>query len=735
MPVLKRPALAIALACLAGTPAFAQSQTQPSSGSSNGPEEVVVTAQRQVQQERYVPITMTAISPQKMEDAHLMSIESIGAVTPGLIFEAGNGFPQSYIRGIGANYVTPGLENPVALYVDGAYVPRGAGTFFGLMDMGSVEVLKGPQGTLYGRNASGGAILMNTANPTDEYSVRTTAEYGSYDHFLGEAVVNIPVDDTFALRLAGRYYTDDGYQKNVTTGNHLKGDHGVDLRGKALWTPNDAFSALLTLEYSHDNSNSLSDGRTSSPPPLCAACGIPGGNANVGFYQTASDFEAPYISHSSSANLDLKYHIGDLTFQSVTAYRDLFGTTSEDNDMSALPLFVFQSGFGGKTFSEDAQVSSAYDGWFNFLAGVQYIHDDASDFAHLMGLGLGIPYGNTPARTDQDVTTKSFAAFAEVYIKPMDRMTITLGGRYSSDHRGIDTTINPVAQAIFNPAGTANFSQKVSYEKFTPRVVVAYDTGPVNLYASYTQGFRAGGFNTPAFAPQAIPIDPEKINSYEIGAKYVSDDERLHFNVAAFKYDYKDVQVTAVDVTTGGQIINNAGAAVGRGGEADLAYAANDWLSLTGGIAYLDAHYTDYPNALIYVETPLGYGTQFADLKGKPLPRSPKWSGYIGGNLVAPLGDTFSDFSFRLTPTLHFTSKYDFYPDAGGQTGADRQKSLTLLDITGGFQPPSGAYEIGFYVNNAFGKKYFTSISTGSFGVDQFVAKPRTYGVRVTANF
>jgi outer membrane receptor protein involved in Fe transport len=127
--------------------------------------------------------------------------------------------------------------------------------------------------------------------------------------------------------------------------------------------------------------------------------------------------------------------------------------------------------------------------------------------------------------------------------------------------------------------------------------------------------------------------------------------------------------------------------------------------------------------------------TQFADLKGKPLPRSPKWSGYIGGNLVAPLGDTFSDFSFRLTPTLHFTSKYDFYPDAGGQTGADRQKSLTLLDITGGFQPPSGAYEIGFYVNNAFGKKYFTSISTGSFGVDQFVAKPRTYGVRVTANF
>jgi iron complex outermembrane receptor protein len=688
MPVLKRPALAIALACLAGTPAFAQSQTPSSSGSSSGPEEVVVTAQRQVQQERYVPITMTAISPQKMEDAHLVSIESIGAVTPGLIFEAGNGFPQSYIRGIGANYVTPGLENPVALYVDGAYVPRGAGTFFGLMDMASVEVLKGPQGTLYGRNASGGAILMNTADPTDEYSVRTTAEYGSYDHFLGEAVVNIPVDDTLALRFAGRYYTDGGYQKDVTTGDHLKGDHGEDLRAKALWTPNDAFSALLTLEYSHDNSNSLSDGRTSSPPPLC-----------------------------------------------VTAYRDLFGTTSEDNDMSALPLFVFQSGFGGKTFSEDAQVSSAYDSWFNFLAGVQYIHDDGRDFAHLMGLGLGIPYGNTPARTDQDVLTKSFAAFAEVYIKPMDRMTITLGGRYSSDDRGIDTTINPVAQAVFNPGGATTFSQKVSYDKFTPRAVVAYDTGPVNLYASYTQGFRAGGFNTPSFAPQATPIDPEKINSYEVGAKYVSDDERLHLNVAAFKYNYKDVQVTAVDVTTGGQIINNAGAAVGSGGEADLAYAANDWLSLTGGVAYLDAHYTDYPNALIYVETPLGYATQFADLKGKPLPRSPKWSGYIGGNLVAPLGDTFSDFSFRLTPTLHFTSKYDFYPDAGGQSQADRQKSLALLDITGGFTPPSGAYEIGFYVNNAFGKKYFTSISTGSFGADEFVAKPRTYGIRVTANF
>jgi iron complex outermembrane receptor protein len=735
MPAFKRSALMVVIACFLGAPAIAQSQTQSSSGPSNGPEEVVVTAQRQQQQERYVPITMTAISPLKMEDAHLVSLESIGAVTPGLVFEAGNGFPQSYIRGVGANYVTPGLENPVALYVDGAYVPRGAGTFFGLMDMGSVEVLKGPQGTLYGRNATGGAILMNTADPTDEYSVRATAEYGSFDHFLGEAVVNVPVSDTFSLRFAGRYYTDGGYQKDVTTGDHLKGDHGGDIRGKALWTPNEAFSALLTVEYLRDNSNSLSDGRTSSPPPLCAACGIPGGNANVGFYQTASDFEAPYISHSFSANLNLKYHIGDLNFQSVTAYRDLFGTTSEDNDMSALPLFVFQSGFGGKTFSEDAQVSSAYTGWLNFLAGLQYIHDDASDFAHLMGLGLGIPYGNTPARTDQGVTTKSFAAFAELYIKPMERMTITLGGRYSSDDRSIDTMINPVAQAIFNPAGTPNFSQKVSYTKFTPRAVVAYDTGNTNLYASYTQGFRAGGFNTPSFAPQAAPINPETINSYEVGAKFVSDDERLHLNLAAFKYDYKDVQVTAVDVTTGGQIINNAGAAEGKGGEADVAYAASDWLTLSGGLAYLDAYYTNYPNALIYVETPVGYATQFADLKGKPLPRSPRWSGYVGANFITPLGDALGGYTFRLAPTLHFSSKYDFYPDAGGQSQADRQKSLALFDVTGGFQPPSGNYEIGFYVNNAFGEKYYTSISTGSFGADQFVAKPRTYGVRISANF
>jgi iron complex outermembrane receptor protein len=705
--------------------------------------EVVVTAQRKAQNIQEVPISITAISPATIDSLHLDTIDQIGVITTGLVFETGYSWPQTYIRGIGAVLPNPGLENPVALYADGSYVARGNGTLFDLLDMSSVQVLKGPQGTLYGHNASGGAILLNTADPTHVSEGSATLEGGNYDHVLGQVVTNVPVSETFALRFAVQYKHDSGYIDDVATGNHIYGDEGYDIRAKAKWDPSDALSAILTVENIHEIMESAADAKNASQAPLCVACSL-GATEPAGFYQISDDFEKPFTTESTNVNVRLQYDAGPLKYESISDMRYMRTTASADSDQSSLPLFAYDElDIGGNTFDENLQVSSSFTGIANFLAGVQYIHDSAINSADLYGAALGVPYVPYPAvpnfpNNTQNVITKSYAAFAEMYIKPIDKLTITLGGRYTKDIRDINSEETPLAVSIFNPGGPTNYAQSYSDHKLTPRAVVAYDFGATNVYASYTQGFKAGGFTTIAFAPQANTIQPETINSYEVGAKFLSNDRRVSLNVDAFRYDYSDVQVAVVNVTTGGQLVTNAASAVGKGAEADLQFQALDWLRVSGGGAYLDARYTNYPNGLVYLIArnaqgePLGYVTSTENLTGDPLTRSPKWSGYLSSDARASLSDGFVG---RLSGVLHYTTGYDFYPDAGGESQADRQHPYALVNLSGGVGPRSGGYEVGFYIDNLTDRKYYTLIATGAFGVATNAAPPITYGLRLKMKF
>ena len=705
--------------------------------------EVIVTAQRKTQSIREVPIAITAILPATIEHLHIDSVDKIGVITTGLVFETGYSWPQTYIRGIGAVLPTPGLENPVSLYVDGSYVARGNGTLYDLLDMTSVQVLKGPQGTLYGHNASGGAILLNTADPTHVSEGSAALEVGNYGHVSGQFWTNVPVSDTLALRFAVQYKRDSGYIENVATGNHIYGDDGYDIRAKAKWDPSDAFSAILTVENVHQIMESIADAKNASQAPLCVACGF-GATEPPGFYQISDDFEKPFTTESTNVNLRLQYRTESLKYESTSNMRYMRTTASADSDQSALPLFAYDElDIGGNTFDENLQVSSSFNGIANFLAGAQYIHDSGINSADLYGAALGVPYVPYPAvpnfpNNTQNIITRSYAAFAEIYIKPIDKLTITAGGRYTKDTREINSEETPLAVSIFNPGGPTHYAQSYSDHKVTPRAVVAYDFGHTNLYASYTQGFKAGGFTTIAFTPQANTINPETINSYEIGAKFLSENRRLSLNVDAFRYDYSNVQVAVVNVTTGGQLVSNAASAVGKGAEADLNFQALDWLRVSGGGAYLDARYTKYPNGLVYViarnaqGAPLGYATSLEDLSGDPLTRSPKWSGYISSDVQVPLGNSFVG---RLSGVLHYTTSYDFYPDAGGESRADRQNPYALVNLSGGIGPRSGAYEVGFYIDNLTNRKYYTLIATGAFGVATNAAPPTTFGLRLKMKF
>ena len=698
-------------------------------------QEIVVTAQRKAQELERVPIAVTAISQEQMANLNIKSIEEIERVTPDLNYAQGYSFSQIYIRGIGVPIPTPGLETPVAVYYDGAYLARGSGTSFDLFDMSSVEVLKGPQGTLYGRNATGGAILINTAVPTQEQEASGVLEYGRFNHAMGDWMVNLPVSETFALRISGRYTREGGYLENLYNDTHPSAFQKYGVRIKGKWDPTNDFSAIFTLEYDNNRILGSSAARLTGNASNCLAC-LLGVAPPSSFYQVEENQDHWDPNRSYSANLQLSYTAGDLQFKSVTSYRDLTDSVIAEIDHSALGLGYTQRTLGGKTYTQNLQVVSSFGGWIDFLAGAEYDLDKSFIDFSIFSAALGLPpFSPALPYTGNEVETHSYAAFAEVYIKPIDKVTLTLGGRYSRDDRKLSYSDNATALEFIsgNPTGPAAFTQKDSFSRPTPRAVLAYDAGAANLYVSYTSGFKAGGFNTPVFAPQVNPILPEKIDSFEVGTKLVSEDRRARLNAAAFHYNYRDVQVSLVNQNNSGLEILNAAAAHGNGVELDGSYHMTEALTLAYGGSFLDAKYTNYPNAAIYVVAPGGGGlvSQQAHLAGMQLPQAPRWSGFGSANLNVPVGS----WTGRLNAVGHYTASYDFFPDAGGQLQADRQGGLFLANMSAGMSPPGGQYEFGFYIDNLTDKKYYEIVQTSGPGVFKVPAPPITFGARVSMHF
>lgn len=733
-----RAALCVSLS-LSGAVAMAQDGNQPgqvAAGESFG--DIVVTAQRRTENLQQVPIAVTAIAPAQLEQLNLRSIDAIQMVTPGLVFTKGFGFAQNFIRGIGSEFANAGLGSAVSTYVDGAYVERGYGTVFDLLDVGSIQVLKGPQGTLYGRNATGGAILVTTADPTDRFEGYVSGEYGRFDHVQGEAMVNIPLTDTLAVRFAGRYSNNDGYIHNLYDGRTLGGRRTHIIRGKIAWEPSPDFSAILAIEHSKMRLDTQAP-RQILAPPLCVGCIAFPESVSDKFYQSDIDVDLNVHIRTNWANLRLKGTTGIFTIESITSYRDQKDHNPSDQDYTRASLFDFRQTSGGKTFTQDFIVSTDTGGWLDGMVGLTYLHDkgiynlyaEGDIFADAIAATGMAPEGFNTFRTE------SVAAFGELTISPIERLKLTGGGRYNYDDRGIRAHSNAAGILAFG-GGTApaTFRQGTSFSSFTPRFVIAYDADIVNLFASYNKGFKAGGYNTPAFDLQD-EIRPEKIESFEIGAKFVSPDRRLRLNLSAFHYKHKDVQVTIIDLASGGGKILNAAAATGKGIEFDGQFQATPWLGIFAGGSYLHARYDDFPGASSYMPDPSGQPGLITipggeNLAGFPLARAPDWSGFLGANVNAPIGDSMKG---EFNVVAHYTSRMYFNAGAGGTLRLDQQGEYVLVNMSGAIGPADDRFQVGFYINNLTNKKYYEFMQTNNFGASRIPAPPRTFGGRVKYNF
>ncbi|MDR2857400.1 MAG: TonB-dependent receptor [Novosphingobium sp.] len=744
-----KAALLLAASFCATAPACAQSAFGGDAGSTGG--DIIVTAQRRAESQQDVPISISQFSQNQLTELSIDDATDLQFVSAGLSFQQESGASQIVLRGVGTGYSGPGLEGSVALYLDGAYLSQQIGAADEMLDVKQIQVLKGPQGALYGRNATGGAILIDTNDPsTDKVSGHVKAGYGNLDAFESEAVVNLPFSDTAAIRLAGAYRRRDGYVRTVSAGRAINPYDAYTLRGKILWAPSDDFSAVLKVEYSdRDYGNTLRKEIASGL--TCLYCNTPGAIGSGGFYQTNQNTTAEnmavipagsgylqgngnLISKVLTGNLRIQYDIGKISIKSTTGYRRVLQHVLNDSD--ATPQTILMSIYandGGdyRAFNEDLQISSDLGGAFDFIAGGQYQKDNNRFPLGVAGSSLG---GLVPITDSRDKAT-AISIFAEIYFRFLEKATLTVGGRYTHDRRLHFFANNADAALAFQEASGRS---QVQNDSFTPRVVLAYNTGAANFYASYNKGIKAGGFNSPGFNTTK-PVRPETIEAYEIGAKFVLFDRHLRFSLAAFHYDWKNLQVGFIDAGSGGITQQNAAAAKNDGVEASIDWNVTGGLSLKANVLYQNARFTSFPNAAVFIPayllTPgaLGQVNGSEDIRGFKTPNAPKFAGNVSLSYGFDLGA--SGWTTDLSTNVAYKSSYDMAPGAGGPARLARDDGYALMTARVAFNSPGDRTVIEFWADNITRAKYYNNIVATTFGAYAEAALPRTYGVSITQRF
>jgi iron complex outermembrane receptor protein len=702
--------------------AASQSATSSQSG---GLEEIVVTAQKREEKIQDVPIVINAISAKAIEANHLQNTRDLQFLAPTLVYNELGGFAQPFLRGIGTDISSPDEDPSVATYIDGVFVADSQSTIQTLLGVERVEVLSGPQGTLYGRNALGGAINITTLTPKQDLEAHASLSGGNLGTFEGTARVSGGVTDDLALGLYLAGTRRDSIYSRPTVATQPDGVDNFGIRLKGVLDLSSAVRLTGTVDYLEAHSEDASAFRQGQTNAYgFVEFGAP---LDVGPYRLQNDYPDKNVVRQFSTTLREEVDLDTLQILGISNYRQSQVFTQNDLDATSAPLYGSYADLRNRQYSQELQVISPKGEALEYIAGVYYFHQDGgeiptvnvSDFLFLPAHG---------SLTNAQVKTESYAAFGQTTYSPIEDLRITLGARYTYETKRIYDGSFRLINANGGDFGpqTVYPDQAKTWEAFTPKVGVDYRIGGTLLYATYSAGFQSGAYNV--VSPTDAPVNPEKLKSYEIGAKSDFLDGRLRLNLDAYYYDFSNLQVQIVTTGTGGlSEYKNAATAEAYGVEAYAQAALTPELHVTGQVAWEQTKYTKFVGYPVQVLAAVGNATVPSDVSGNPLQRAPKWVGSFALDY-----DTDISWGGELKADLSLYYNGGFPWDA---SNLYRQGSYALLNSAIGYTFPDDHWTVTLWGDNLTDENYQVARLPIVFGTLVTDGMPRTFGATVTFDF
>jgi len=712
------------------------------------PDDIIVTARKREELARDIPIAITAMTAQFLEDSRVNRIEDVFQFIPNVSFDdmQADSFTGSIsIRGVVRN--TDVEEPGYGLYKDGVYIGSSVVGLDQFNDLERIEVLKGPQGGLYGRNAIGGAINIVSKKPADRLegmAELTVANFNSQEY---RGMINVPLDDTLAVRLNVYHIGQkDGKAKSAITGAELDKVDATGARAAILYKPSDRLTINATLEYQH----SFNPAAILINGPRLGNSVPPG--TDEGALIISGKHRVIKDTWQATTQADLDVDIGTLT--TLVSYRNL----KVDSQTGYAP-FV---GAGGATrqgneqnwFVETRLTSPGGDSAFDYLVGVNYLNEDRDSY-RVLNLPVGVvPGGFVPGQgptfldlgTQSPMTTistklMSWAAFGELTYHVTPQIDITASGRFTHERKKYTNFVETPSAAPFRGTGadigvpqigfpgfhfnqapwTVDYKTTNSWTNFSPTISISYK--PVEawmMYAKVATGFKAGGYNNEASSVDLLPFDQEKAVSYELGAKGTAWDNRIHINLAVFRVERKNAAIFVTDDNSifqllGVAIVGNGGRTTTNGAEADVTIRPLKGLSLYAAAGYLDAKFH------------AGYVDRFGnDYSGNQVPQTAKWSVSTVATYRFPIRDGLTVFN-----QASYSNRWGGYELDNNLLKLDHQE---LINLNLGLE--AGRFRVTGYVNNLLNDRNKLRQRGNATGLTQFIrGTARTYGVDIKYSF
>ncbi|AUJ69208.1 TonB-dependent receptor [Pseudoalteromonas sp. NC201] len=741
---IPRHTLSLLIAAVLSGHSYAEAESTLSNEQSKKIERISVTATRQTENLQDVALAVTALSASELEKMNVQDLGGLASHVPNLNLHSGDASNAViYIRGIGQIDSISFNDPGVGVYLDDVYLGRVQGAFLDVVDPEQIEVLRGPQGTLYGRNTIGGAVRFSSAKPSQDNEGYVSVALGNYNAQTIKASVNgALIEDTLSGRFAIAKSSRDGFSENRYNNSD---DHDKDTlawRGSLLYQPSENFSAYLVVDGS--NASPSSSRTPHRETPIYSV-------VKEGYYAPEEDPFLVDVNYNdleeldtSGASLTLEYLTGHSIFKSITARREMEYRTHLDLD--ATP----DASFGIFNFEDQQQISQEFqwlykDDQFSLVSGLYYFNEDdlnfggsvAPDFFVMVAPDVYLPWPVINAG-ERDQENTSSALYANLSWSLTEKLDVTLGARYTIEKKevtskgeeffGTGVTTAEEMEAVFGTGigySPTGYSASKEWKEFTPKVVFDYTISDDSMvYLSAGKGFKSGGFNG-RITSFAQPFEPETLWSYEIGSKSLLNKQNIRLNTAAFFNDYKNFQLSrfSIDPDTGAflSLFENAGKATIYGAEMELEAVASDNLTVNLNLGYLGGGYDELIG---------DFGKEVSD--ERELVNSPKWNGRAGFEYFF---SAFTQGEFSLRGSAAYRSK-TYLTVSSSEVLA--QSGYTFFDMSLHYRSADDTWEASLYGKNLGDKRYrqhgfdlsaAPGVQLGYYGA------PRTYGINLKYKF